>query len=59
MNIPELPSHIIDELKHFLSVYKQLENKVVKVLKVGSHEQAKQTIKECIENYKKFRNLKK
>ncbi len=58
-DISELPSHIIDELKHFLSVYKQLENKVVKVLKVGSHEQAKQTIKECIENYKKFRNLKK
>ena len=51
-DISELPSHIIDELKHFLSVYKQLENKVVKVLKVGSHEQAKQTIKECIENYK-------
>ncbi len=59
IDISELPSHIIDELKHFLSVYKQLENKVVKVLKVGSHEQAKQTIKECIENYKKFRNLKK
>lgn len=50
-DISELPSHIIDELKHFLSVYKQLENKVVKVLKVGSHEQAKATIAECLQKY--------
>lgn len=55
-DISELPSHIIDELRHFLSVYKQLENKVVKVLKVGSHEDAKRTIKESLENYK--RNIK-
>ena len=48
-DISELPSHIIDELKHFLSVYKQLENKVVKVLKVGSHEQDKATIAECLQ----------
>ncbi len=52
-DISELPSHIIDELRHFLSVYKQLENKVVKVLKVGSHEDAKRTIKESLENYKR------
>lgn len=50
-DISELPSHIIDELRHFLSVYKQLENKVVKVLKVGSHEDAKRTIKESLEKY--------
>lgn len=55
-DISELPSHIIDELRHFLSVYKQLENKVVKVLKVGSHEDAKRTIKESLEKYK--RNIK-
>lgn len=52
-DISELPSHIIDELRHFLSVYKQLENKVVKVLKVGSHEDAKRTIKEGLEKYKR------
>ena len=52
-DISELPSHIIDELRHFLSVYNQLENKVVKVLKVGSHEDAKRTIKESLENYKR------
>ena len=51
-DISELPTHIIDELKHFLSVYKQLENKVVKVLKVEGHESAQKTIAENIEFYK-------
>ena len=52
-DINELPTHLIDELKHFLSVYKQLENKIVKVLKVEGHESAMQTIKENIEFYEK------
>ena len=30
-DISQLPKHIFDELQHFLSVYKQLENKEVKV----------------------------
>ena len=50
-DISELPKHIIEELRHFLSVYKQLENKVVKVLEVGSHEDAQKTIKESLNNY--------
>ena len=52
-DISELPSHLIEELKHFLSVYKQLENKVVKVLKVEGHTSAKKTIVENIEFYEK------
>ncbi len=52
-DISELPKHITDELKHFLSVYKQLENKVVKVLEVGNSEKAKETIVENIENFRK------
>ncbi len=52
-DIMSLPAHILDELKHFLTVYKQLENKVVHVLKVGSNEDAKATIKENIENFNK------
>ncbi len=52
-DITGLPTHIIDELKHFLSVYKKLENKEVHVLKVGSHDVAEKTIKENIENYNK------
>ena len=52
-DISALPLHIIDELKHFLSVYKQLENKEVKVLKVEGNDSAKQTIIENIENFEK------
>ena len=52
-DIHTLPYHIIDELKHFLTVYKQLENKVVKVLQVGSAEDAKKTIRENIEFFEK------
>ncbi|MBR2376920.1 MAG: inorganic diphosphatase [Clostridia bacterium] len=51
-DICELPTHIIDELKHFLSVYKKLENKIVHVLRVSSHEMARNTILQNIENYK-------
>lgn len=47
-DISNLPAHILDELKHFLSVYKQLENKVVKVLKTGGSEEAKQAIEQSI-----------
>ena len=52
-NISELPTHLIDELKHFLSVYKQLENKAVKVLKVEGYQSAMQTIQENIDNFSK------
>ncbi len=56
-DINELPQHIVDELRHFLSVYKELEHKMVRVLEVGSHKVAQKTIKENIENYnKKFEN---
>ncbi len=50
-DISELPTHIIDELRHFLNVYKQLENKQVSVLKVGSSEIAKETIIKNINTY--------
>lgn len=50
-DISELPTHIIDELRHFLNVYKQLENKQVSVLKVGSSEVAKETIVKNINTY--------
>ena len=47
-DIQALPLHIIDELKHFLTVYKQLENKKVKVLNVEGNEVAKKTIRDNI-----------
>ena len=52
-DIQALPFHIINELKNFLTVYKQLENKDVKLLKVEGNEAAKQTIIENIETFEK------
>ncbi len=52
-DISELPVHIVDELKHFLTVYKQLENKTVKVQQVGSAEEAKKAIKQNIDEFNK------
>ena len=53
-DISELPAHILDELRHFLTVYKQLENKTVKVLETGGHEVAQEVIGEAIQLYKKM-----
>lgn len=52
-DITELPKHITEELQHFLSVYKELEYKKVKVLEVASSDAAKKTIKENIEMFEK------
>ena len=55
-DISELPKHIFDELKHFLSVYKQLENKVVHVEELGDHKRAQKIIEENIKAFsKKFK----
>ena len=50
-DIMSLPAHILDELKHFLSVYKQLEHKEVNVFRVGSCDEAKVTIQENIDEF--------
>ncbi len=47
-DIDELPAHILDELRHFLKVYKQLENKEVTVAKTQGHKEAQMCISECI-----------
>ena len=52
-DISELPTHIVDELKHFLSVYKQLENKVVKIVRVEGHIKAENAIQENLDYYEK------
>ena len=51
-DISQLPAHILDELKHFLSVYKQLENKKVDILSTGGAVQAKECIVKCMKDYK-------
>ena len=50
-DISELPPHILQELKHFLTVYKQLENKKVEILSTGNGSDAKECIKKCMKNY--------
>ncbi len=50
--IDELPPHIFDEIMHFFSVYKQLENKQTAVKELFGPAEAKQIIQSCIELYR-------
>lgn len=47
-----LPRHIIDEMNHFFSVYKALENKETAVDDTMDANTAMTIIEACIENYK-------
>ena len=51
-DISQLPKHIFDELEHFLTIYKQLENKVVHVEALGGHEDAIKVINNNLKRYK-------
>lgn len=53
-DISELPAHILQELEHFLSVYKQLENKKVEILSTGGSQDAKDCIKKCMVDFEKY-----
>ena len=50
-DVSELPVHIFEELKHFLTVYKQLENKKVDVQSILGAEEAKAVISKAKEYY--------
>jgi inorganic pyrophosphatase len=50
-SIDDLPPHIFDEMKHFFSVYKELENKTTAVNEVEDTEAAKQIISTDIDRY--------
>lgn len=53
-DISELPKHIFDEMEHFFSVYKELENKFpTEINAVKDRTQAEQTIQESIDSYAK------
>ncbi len=47
----ELPTHIIDEIKHFFKVYKQVEGKTMTVHELHSAEEAKEVIRQSIDDY--------
>ncbi|MBR4949168.1 MAG: inorganic diphosphatase [Clostridia bacterium] len=51
-SIDQLPKHIFDEMRHFLSVYKALENKETAVEKVEGPEKAIEVIENSIKAYR-------
>lgn len=50
-SIDELPAHIFDEMMHFFSVYKQLENKQTAVKELFRADEAEKIIADCIRQY--------
>ena len=51
-DVSELPTHVFDEIMHFFTVYKQLENKTTDVQSLFGQEAAVNIIKEAIECYR-------
>ncbi len=51
-NIKDLPDHIFEEMAHFFSVYKALENKKTAVDKIEEKQEAERIIKKSILRYK-------
>ena len=51
-SIDELPPHIFDEIMHFFSVYKQLENKQTAVKELFDRKEAEEIIEMCVRQYK-------
>ena len=50
-DIKQLPDHLLQEIKHFFEVYKQLEGKDTVVNKIRGKALAMDTIAECIKAY--------
>lgn len=49
--IDQLPNHIFEEMRHFFSVYKNLENKTTAVNEVSGRHEAISTINKAIDSY--------
>ena len=50
-DISELPSHVFDEMRHFFTVYKNLEQKTTAVNEVSNRDVALQVIDKAINDY--------
>lgn len=50
-NIDQLPTHIFDEMRHFFTVYKNLENKETAVDEVNDRDAAIKVIDDAINRY--------
>ena len=58
-DIEQLPEHIFEEIQHFFSVYKDLENKETDVKDFGGPSESIAVIEKCIANYEKKYDDKK
>ena len=56
-SIHDLPPHIFDEIRHFFTVYKQLENKQTAVKELFDRDEAEEIVRKAIEDYKKLMNI--
>ena len=52
-DISEIPDHILEEIKHFFSVYKTLEGKETAINEIKGREAAVAVIEECLVAYHK------
>mgnify|MGYP002625638827 CR=1 FL=1 len=50
-DIRELPAHVFEEMRHFFTVYKNLEEKTTVVNEVQGPEEARQIIRRCLDAY--------
>ena len=50
-DINEIPEHVMEEIKHFFSVYKTLEGKSTAIDEVKGKDEAMRIIQECIQEY--------
>ena len=50
-SIHELPTHIFEEMRHFFTVYKSLEDKTTVVNEVQGPEEAREIIQHCLDAY--------
>ncbi len=50
-DIDQLPKHVFDEMRHFFSVYKNLENKTTAVDEVSARDAAVRVVDEAIDRY--------
>ena len=50
-SIHELPAHVFDEIKHFFTVYKQLENKQTAVRELFDRDEAIEIVRRAISDY--------
>ena len=50
-DISDLPNHIFEEMRHFFTVYKNLENKETAVNEISDREEAEKIISSAIDSY--------